>query len=132
MQSLKFLILFFIIKISSSQIVTKCPDFKPVEDADFSKLLDGHWYIVRFYSNEKVADNRKSPCTILNVTPVVKEKEIIVEFLMTSKSSGEIKNDTSLVLLKSPGVAEVNQDKEFEYSGLKMKMHMHAMVIHFN
>lgn len=128
MKALKFLIIFYILKSSSTQSVSKCPDFKPIEDANFEELLQGKWYVVKFFSPEKIPDNKKTPCCIMNMTPVVKGKEISVEFLMTERGSGIVKNDTSLVVLKSPGVSEVNTEKEFEHAGLKMKVHIHAMV----
>jgi hypothetical protein len=129
MRALKFLILFYFLKSSSTQSVSKCADFKAYEKGNFSELLKGKWFLVRFCGVEKIPDQRRSPCTILNLTPIIEGKEVRSEFLMTEQATLHVNNDTSHVYLRSPGVAEVAEEKQMEHAGLKMKINVHAWVI---
>lgn len=127
-KALKFLILFTILKSFSAQNVQKCADFKAVEDLNYAEILNGRYYMTRFCGMEKLSDKRKSPCVPITFTPTSNEKEIQCEMLVTDRGTEHVNNDTSLLMLRSPGVAEVDQEKTLEHSGLKMKIHSHAMV----
>lgn len=130
MRALIFFYLFCIFKLSSTQSVPKCPDFKAVVDANFAELLKGRWNLIRFYGYPKTSETKKASCIVLNISPSGRESEMNVETLITT-NQGEIKNDTSVGVLKTNGVMEVDQEKEIEHSGIKMKVHIHVVVEHF-
>lgn len=126
MKTLKILFIFCTFKFLAAKSVSKCPDFKTLDDSDSLECF-GRWNVVRIYGFPSAPEDKKVSCVVVNVYATDKEDERKIESIMTTKD-GEINNNTAIGVRIAPGVLDAEQDRTFEHSGIKMKVHIHAKV----
>lgn len=128
---LKFISFVCFLKLAASQGppdgVPKCSDFKPVQVEKMEDVLAGRWNAMRIYGMPTIPDDKKCSCVCIIQASTGEEHKMSSQLLMT-EANGNIRNMTSIGTIINNAGLEIDEEKEFDRGGQKMKVHMHAVV----